>query len=69
MQYLKDTNSNQTSTPEDDLSTWCILSVNNKQIKAKIRHIGKGRFEIISDGNDGEYTTRVVDASDVLHCK
>ena len=50
-------------------SAWCNLSINEIEMKAKIKHMGRGKFNILTDKSGGEYTNVIVDASDVFHCK
>jgi hypothetical protein len=50
-------------------STWCTLSIDKIRVKAKIMHIGRGKFEILDDESGGKYTGNIMDASDVYHCK
>jgi hypothetical protein len=42
--------------------------VDNSKIKAKIKHIGAGKFQIEDDKSGGKYIGRVIDASDILRC-
>jgi hypothetical protein len=37
------------------------------EVKAKIKHMGRGKFKILTDESGGEYTNVIVDASDVFH--
>ncbi|MGH9978419.1 MAG: hypothetical protein ACRD8Z_21695 [Nitrososphaeraceae archaeon] len=69
MQYLKNINSKEVHKLEKDSSVLCNLSINETEVKAKIKHIGRGKFKILTDENGGEYTNVIVDASDVFHCK
>lgn len=48
--------------------TWCLVSVENTQVRARITHIGRGTFRILED-DSGKYSDRKIDASDVLHCR
>lgn len=48
--------------------TWCLISVANNQIRARIMHIGRGRFRILED-ESGKYSEQKIDASDILHCR
>lgn len=48
--------------------TWCLISVANNEVRAKIAHVGRGKFRILEDER-GEYSDRKIDASDVLHCR
>jgi len=68
MQYLN-INSKEVHKLENDSSTWCKLSINETEVKAKIKHMGRGKFKILTDESGGEYTNIIVDASDVFHCK
>jgi len=51
-------------------SSWCVLSIDNVMITAKIQHMGRGKYKILAteDGVD-KYINYVVDASDVFSCK
>jgi hypothetical protein len=49
-------------------ASWCLLSIEGQQIKASIRHRGRGKFEIIEDADSGRYVGKIIDASDVLSC-
>jgi hypothetical protein len=50
-------------------SSWCLVAIGNDQVKAKISHVGRGKFKILEDDEDGKYSNIEVDASDVLHCR
>jgi hypothetical protein len=50
-------------------STWCTLSIDKIRVRAKIKHIGGGKFEILDDESGGKYRGNIVDASEVYHCK
>jgi hypothetical protein len=69
MQYLKNINSKEVHKLEKDSSAWCKLSINKTEVKAKIIHIGRGKFKILTDERGGEYVNMMIDASDVFHCK
>ncbi|HZA69417.1 MAG TPA: hypothetical protein VE548_06930 [Nitrososphaeraceae archaeon] len=69
MQYLKNINSKEVHKLEKDSSAWCKLSIKETEVKAKIKHMGRGKFKILTDESGGEYTNVIVDASDVFHCK
>jgi len=47
---------------------WCLLSLGGEEVKAKILHVGRGRFRITAD-ESGRYVGKIIDASDILHCK
>lgn len=69
MQYLKNINSKEVHKLEKVSSSRCNLSINETEVKAKVKHIGRGKFKILTDENGGEYTNVILDASDVFHCK
>lgn len=69
MQYLKSINSEEVHKLEKDLSTWCKLSINETEVKAKIKHMSRGKFKILTDERGGQYANVIVDASDIFHCK
>ena len=52
----------------DSDSSWCNLLIDGSNVRAKIKHVGSGKYRIIEDKNDGKYVGRVVDASDIFHC-
>jgi hypothetical protein len=52
----------------DSDSSWCNLLINGSNVRAKIKHVGSGKYRIIEDKNDGIYVGTVVDASDIFHC-
>ncbi|MGA8403403.1 MAG: hypothetical protein WB664_01185 [Nitrososphaeraceae archaeon] len=37
-------------------------------VRAKVKHVGSGKYRIIEDNGDGKYVGKVVDASDIFHC-
>jgi hypothetical protein len=50
-------------------SSWCSLELKDgKRIKARLAHIGRGRFLILDDEEGGIYVDITVDASEVVSC-
>ena len=47
---------------------WCILLLNDTRFKARIIHIGRGKFKILGDECGGIHVNKTVDASDILTC-
>ena len=47
---------------------WCLVSINELTINAKIVHKGRGKFKILNDEYGGRYIDKIVDASDIVHC-
>jgi len=52
----------------DNDSSWCNLLINRSNVRAKVKHVGSGKYRIIEDKDDGKYVVTVVDASDIFHC-
>jgi hypothetical protein len=52
----------------DNDSSWCNLLINGSNVRAKVKHVGSGKYRIIEDNGDGKYVGKVVDASDIFHC-
>jgi hypothetical protein len=53
-------------------SSWCLALINETRRRAKIVHIGRGKFKVISgDEEDTRYAGNIIiiDASDIFHCK
>lgn len=48
-------------------AVWCVVEINGTQVKAKIIHIGRGRYRVIEDDH-GKYADVRIDASDVVRC-
>jgi len=45
-----------------------VSHFSRKQPRARITHIGRGKFRILEDER-GEYSEQEINASDVLHCR
>lgn len=39
-----------------------------KRIKARLAHVGRGKFLILDDEEGGKYIDKTVDASDIVNC-
>jgi hypothetical protein len=50
-------------------SSWCTVALEDEiRIKARLAHIGRGRFLILEDAEGGKYVNTKVDASDIVNC-
>jgi hypothetical protein len=49
------------------LSFWCTAILDGKQVKVRVRHLGRGKFQVIED-EAGISSQRVIDASDIIYC-
>jgi hypothetical protein len=54
---------------EKRYSCWCFLLIDGTKFDAQIVHKGRGKFKILDDEYGGKYNNKIVDASDVIHCK
>jgi len=54
---------------DERYSCWCFLLIEGTEFEARIKHIGRGKFKILNDEYGGKYTNKIVDASDVVHCR
>jgi len=48
--------------------SWCTLIFHGSALKAKVRHVRRGKFQITGDMNQGKFIGKTVDASHILHC-
>ncbi|MDQ3967671.1 MAG: hypothetical protein M3275_04650 [Thermoproteota archaeon] len=49
--------------------TWCVVELSNQVLRAEVQHIGRGRFKILNDNQEGIHIGQVIDASDILNCE
>jgi hypothetical protein len=50
-------------------SSWCTVELNEgKRVKARLSHVGRGKFLILEDDDGGKYVNKTVDASDIVNC-
>ena len=43
-------------------SAWCTLLLKGTTFRAKVAHIGRGKFRILDDENVGQYINAIVDS-------
>jgi hypothetical protein len=48
------------------LSFWCTAIVNGADMRIRVRHTGRGKFQVLESELD--MGVRIVDASDIVHC-
>ncbi len=49
--------------------SWCLARIDGSEVKVRLDHIGRGRFRIVEDEDNGKYVSKVLDASELIHCK
>jgi hypothetical protein len=52
---------------DDRRATWCRVEYSNQVFRAQVQHIGRGKFKILNDNQEGIHIGQVVDASDILN--
>jgi hypothetical protein len=49
--------------------TWCVVELSNQIFRAQLLHIGRGKFKILNDNQEGIHIGQIVDASDIRNCE
>ena len=52
---------------DDRQATWCRVEYSNQVFRAQLQHIGRGKFKILNDNQEGAFIGQIVDASDILN--
>ena len=52
---------------EEKQTTWCVIEHSNQVFRAQLQHIGRGKFKILNDNQEGIHIGQIVDASDILN--
>ena len=48
-------------------AAWCAIEL-DIIFQAHITHVGRGKFMILKDNQDGRYVGRMIDASEIIAC-
>ena len=51
-----------------ETGSWCTIDFDSKVFRAELVHVGRGKFKIVNDNQDGAYKGKKIDASDILNC-
>jgi hypothetical protein len=54
---------------EEERATWCVVEHSNQVFRAQIQHMGRGKFKILNDNQEGIHIGQIVDASDIHNCE
>jgi hypothetical protein len=54
---------------DDVLGTWCVVEHSNQVFRAQLQHVGRGKFKILNDNQEGIHIGQIVDASDIINCE
>ena len=57
----------QRQANDEERTTWCMVEYSNQVFRAQLQHIGRGRFKILNDNQEGAFIGQIVDASDILN--
>jgi hypothetical protein len=52
---------------DDRRATWGRVEYSNQVFRAQLQHIGRGKFKILNDNQEGTHLGQIVDASDILN--
>lgn len=55
-------------TSGSDYGSECIVLVNSQKVKARILHVGRGKFKILKDEMNSKHVGKIIDAGDVIFC-
>ena len=50
-------------------ATWCVVEHSNQVFRAQLQHMGRGKFKILNDNQEGTHIGQIIDASDILNCE
>jgi hypothetical protein len=59
----------QRQADDNRRATWCTIELSNQVFRAQIQHIGRGKFKILNDNQEGVHIGQIVDASDIHNCE
>ena len=50
-------------------ATWCVVERSNQVFRAQLQHMGRGKFKVLNDNQEGVHVGQIIDASDILNCE
>jgi hypothetical protein len=56
-------------TSESDYGSECLVLIDGQKVKARVVHIGRGKFKILNEGVNRTHVGKIVDAADIVHCR
>lgn len=62
-------NRKQRRADDEERATWCVVEHSNQVFRAQIQHMGRGKFKILNDNQEGIHIEQIVDASDIHNCE
>jgi hypothetical protein len=59
----------QRQADDEKRATWCMVELSNQVFRAQLLHIGRGKFKILNDNQEGIHIGQIVDASEIHNCE
>ena len=59
----------QPRADNEERATWCVIELSNQVFRAQLLHIGRGKFKILNDNQEGNHIGQIVDASDIRNAE
>jgi hypothetical protein len=53
----------------EERAPWCVVEYSNHLFRAQLQHMGRGKFKILNDNQEGIHIGQIVDASDIHSCE
>jgi hypothetical protein len=54
---------------DEERAPWCVVEYSDHLFRAQLQHMGRGKFKILNDNQEGIHIGRIVDASDIHSCE
>jgi hypothetical protein len=54
---------------DEERAPWCVVEYSNHLFRAQLQHMGRGKFKILNDNQEGIHIGQIVDASDIHSCE
>jgi hypothetical protein len=54
---------------DEERAPWCVVEYSDHVFRAQLQHMGRGKFKILNDNQEGIHIGRIVDASDIHSCE
>ena len=57
----------QPQADNEKRATWCVVELSNQVFRVQLLHVGRGKFKVLNDNQEGIHIGQIVDASDILN--
>jgi hypothetical protein len=48
---------------DEKRAAWCTVELSNQVFRAQLQYIGRGKFKILNDNQEGIHVGQIIDAS------